>query len=159
MSALEDRLVVLVAIDYSATSGRAMAWAVDYAQRASCELHLVHVLDRSLHVGDLSPDSRGMQAELDGITMAARKELESMVHSEQAAASIGPIKRHVAIGRPSHEIVSLAGRLQADLIVMGTHGRTGIRRAVIGSVAEYVVRHAPCTVVCVKPTVEEARTD
>ena len=156
MSALEDRLVVLVAIDYSATSGRAMAWAIDYAQRAPCELHLVHVLDRSLHVGDLSPNSRDMQAEIDGITVAARNELAAMVRSDEAASSIGPIKRHVAIGRPSHEIVALASRLQCDLVVVGTHGRTGIRRAVIGSVAEYVVRHAPCTVVCVKPTIEEA---
>ena len=155
MSQNEDRLTVLVAIDYSATSGRAMAWAVDYAQRAPCDLHLVHVLDRTLHVGDLSPNARDMQAEIDGITVAARKELEAMTRSDEALVALGPIKRHVSIGRPAHEIVDLAVRLHADLIVMGTHGRTGIRRAVIGSVAEHVVRHAPCTVVCVKPTVIE----
>ena len=77
-----------------------------------------------------------------------------MAADAESRKSVGTMKRHVAVGRANHEIVGLANRLGSDLIVMGTHGRTGIRRAVIGSVAEYVVRHAPCTVVCVKPTEE-----
>jgi nucleotide-binding universal stress UspA family protein len=116
------------------------------------------VLDRTLHVGDLSTNSRDVQAELDQITTTARNELEAMVHGDEALATIGPLRRHVAVGRPSHAIVEVASRLRADLIVMGTHGRTGLRRAVIGSVAEYVVRHAPCSVMCVKPTLLEEPT-
>ncbi len=154
MNANSKHFTVLVPVDYSASSGRAMAWAIDYAQRAPCELHLLHVLDRRLHVGDLSATTRDIEAGIDGITIAARKELEAMAADAAAQKNVGPMKRHVAVGRATHEIVGLANRLSADLIVMGTHGRTGIRRAVIGSVAEYVVRHAPCTVVCVKPTLE-----
>ena len=75
-----------------------------------------------------------------------------MAPSEAERESIGHISRHFTNGSPADEIVNTAGSIGADLIVVGTHGRTGFRRAVIGSVAERVVRNAPCTVVCVKQT-------
>ena len=159
MSTSEERLTVIAPVDYSACSGRALAWAIDYAQRAPCEIHLLHVLDRHVHLGDFSTSARTINQELEEITVAARRELETMATDAEARKNVGRITRHVAVGGANHEIVGLANRLGADLIVMGTHGRTGIRRAVIGSVAEYVVRHAPCTVVCVKPTVEAEAGD
>ena len=67
------------------------------------------------------------------------------------AANIGPLQigritAHLLTGAPSHEIVWLAANLEADLVVIGTHGRTGLKRALLGSVAERVVRLAGCPV-------------
>ena len=55
-------------------------------------------------------------------------------------------------GAPSHEIIRYAEREQADLIVLGTHGRSGLKRLLLGSVAEHVVRKAPCAVLTVRGT-------
>ena len=69
---------------------------------------------------------------------------------------IRPANRHIAVshllleGDPGEEIVRLAGESDTDLIVMGTHGRTGVERLLMGSVAEQVLRGAPCSVMCVK---------
>ncbi|HUY88722.1 MAG TPA: universal stress protein [Pirellulales bacterium] len=61
-----------------------------------------------------------------------------------------PVKHLMQLGMPASEIVRIAGETHPDLIVMGTHGRTGFRRLLMGSVAEEVVRKAPCSVLTVK---------
>lgn len=61
-----------------------------------------------------------------------------------------PVELIVEIGDPGAGIVHVAGETHADLIVMGTHGRTGLARMLMGSVAEYVVRNAPCPVLTIK---------
>jgi len=146
-------LRLLVPVDFSPPSRRALAWAFDYAQRAPCAVHLLHVVDRVPHPGDFnSRDTRQIEAEFRAIARAAEQELDRMAPSEEERADVGPLRYHTGNGKVAQEIVAIADRLGAELIIMGTHGRTGVRRAVIGSVAEAVVRRAPCTVVCVKPT-------
>jgi nucleotide-binding universal stress UspA family protein len=137
-------LKVLVPVDFSEPSRMAMAWAFDYAQRADCELHLLHVVETTA-------DPLELETEFRAITRAAEEELSGMAPSEAARIRIGKLHRHTATGKPADEIVEVARRLGAELVVMGTHGRTGVRRALIGSVAEETMRRAPCTVVCVKP--------
>src|SRR5262249_45837619 len=68
----------------------------------------------------------------------------------------GRVFGHVRVGRAHREIVQLASDMAADLIIVGTHGRTGIERFVLGSVAERVLRYAPCPVLVVKPKEEPA---
>lgn len=82
-----------------------------------------------------------------------------MVHGETERSEIGKLFQHVARGNPAKEILAVAEKLGAELIVLGTHGRSGLSGWIIGSVAEKVVRHAHCPVVCVKPVrpPEEAR--
>ena len=141
--------VVLVPHDFSEPAREALAWAFDYARRSDrpCEIHLVHVIEHQLRLSELT-ESGGEQLyeELRAIAEEAQTQLSRI----QPGASLRGLHRHLASGRPAKEIVSIADRVGADLIVMGTHGRTGVRRAVAGSVAEHVVRYAPCTVVCVK---------
>jgi len=74
-------------------------------------------------------------------------------HMADLAAQIQdvPVETHVVQGQPGAAIVSVAERCQADLIVMGTHGRSGITRMLLGSVAEVVMRQAHCPVLTVKP--------
>ena len=136
-----SKLIVIVATDFSAPSRAALQWAFDYAQLRDCELHLYHAVEESQY--------EGIQKEMSAIEADARKQLDSLADAG-ARDRIGKVVQHVGGGNPGDGIATLAGKLSADLVVMGTHGRKGFRRAVAGSVAEYVVRHAPCTVVCVK---------
>jgi nucleotide-binding universal stress UspA family protein len=83
-----------------------------------------------------------------------RAHLQTAVQNEiakQGELRVGAVVAHVAIGAPAYEIVDLASRLDADLIVVGTHGRHGIGRALLGSVAEVVVRRAGCPVIVTRP--------
>ncbi len=70
------------------------------------------------------------------------------------------VETRVQVGDTGPSIVDIANKCQADLIVMGTHGRTGLTRLLMGSVAEYVLRHAPCPVLTIKPaTVEHLKQE
>jgi nucleotide-binding universal stress UspA family protein len=96
------------------------------------------------------PSPYGMQA-YEQETQTFLKRAQDVV--ERAAAKlegIGPIETCIREGDPRAEIVEEAKSLGADLIVVGSHGRTGVQRWLLGSVAEHVVRHAPCTVEVVR---------
>jgi universal stress protein A len=150
-----DRFTLLVPVDFSQPSRMAMAWAFDYAQRAPCEIHLLHVVERHLRLADLRDIGYdALQTELEEIHSSAEQELRQMAPSAAARAEVGALHEHIRHGRASDEILREATDLGADLIVMGTHGISGIERVLIGSTAEKVVRGAPCTVVCVKPKQE-----
>jgi nucleotide-binding universal stress UspA family protein len=85
---------------------------------------------------------------------AARTRLERISHQ-----NLQPEIRYellVMIGDPAVQVLQLASQLGADLIVMATHGRKGLHRLVLGSVAEHVVREAPCPVLTVKPKIARA---
>lgn len=155
MSTESNQLTLLVPVDFSEESRRAMAWAFDYAQRAPCDVHLMHVFEQRVAAADFSSNHDAVGDEIADVERAAKEELDAMAPSEAARETIGHITRHITNGSPAEEIVNTAGSIGADLIVVGTHGRTGFRRAVIGSVAERVVRNAPCTVVCVKQTTSD----
>jgi universal stress protein A len=149
---MADRFILLCPVDFSQPSRLAMAWAFDYAQRAPCEIHLLHVVERHVRLADLRDVGYdALQTELEEIHTSAEQELGQMAPSEAARAQVGALQEHVRHGRASDEILRAAEELGADLIVMGTHGLSGIERMLIGSTAERVVRNAPCTVVCVKP--------
>ncbi len=152
MAASQEKLVVLVPVDFSDPSRRAMAWAFDYGQRAPCDIHMLHVVERHFTLRDLvDPSADRLKAELSEIAGAAEQELEAMAPKSEDRALLGGLHHHVAIGRPADEILRLARELGADLIVMGTHGLSGaVERLFVGSVAQKVVRTAPCTVVSVK---------
>jgi universal stress protein A len=146
------KLKVLVPVDFSETSRLALAWAYDYALRAPCELHLLHVIED--HLADVlppRPPRDRMGQDIAAVTREAEEELARMVPDGKERAGLGPIVQHVARGPVAQEILRVAEKLDVEMIVMGTHGRTGIAKLMIGSVAEKVVRHAACPVVCVKP--------
>ena len=141
--------VVLVAIDFSALSRKALAWALDYALAAPCHLHTVHVVDRRWKLSDLRADLDALRAELVDVHDAAVAELAPLV-GESERGRVGSLHEHVSLGDPAAEIVALAGELGADLIVLGHHGGDAMARLLTGSVAGKVVRDAPCAVVVVK---------
>lgn len=141
--------VVLVGIDFSVLSRKALHWALEYARAVPCHLHTVHVVERRWKLSDLRSDLDTLRAELVDVHDAAVAELAPLV-DEEARAQVGSLHEHVALGDPAAEIVGLAGELGADLIVIGHHGGDAMARLLTGSVGAKVVRDAPCAVLVVK---------
>ena len=146
---------ILCAIDFSESSREAMHVAADLAREKGAVLELVHVEDRPLWTNEpfvhLPGDVR--QASLD----AAARELEAWRRDAEERTGSTVIARATS-GPPWEQIVAIANESPAiEMIVMGTHGRRGISRALIGSVAERVVRHAPCSVLVVRRFCGRAR--
>jgi nucleotide-binding universal stress UspA family protein len=140
--------VVLVGIDFSELSRDALGVGQSIAANAAGELHLVHVLP--LPAADSVVATRSTRelryAELANEVQAKLEELVAA-----PAANIRRISLHVRVGKPDVEIAQLASDLGADIIVVGSHGLTGIARLVLGSVSESLVRRAPCPVLAYRP--------
>ncbi len=140
---------ILVPIDFSHHAQEAVRWAVDLARRYDAlSLVLVHV--NPPIPWPALPD--GMPVMTGELLTQIRTDLAAAlerVRRDVAAAGV-PVDTALLDGVPSTEIVELARRGGFDLVVMGTHGRTGIKHALLGSVAEKVVRKAPCPVLTVR---------
>jgi universal stress protein A len=141
--------VVLVAIDFSVMSRRALRWALDYARHQPCHLHTVHVIERRWKRSDLRADLDALRAELVDVHDAAVAELAPLVDDDERAR-VGSLHEHVTLGDPAAEVVALSQELGADLIVIGHHAGDALTRLLTGSTAAKVVRDATCTVVVVK---------
>ena len=146
----DGRSVILVGIDFSETSMDALRAAENIAHFApSSELHLVHALGwPSVTFGsrELTVFSQqGFTQDLE----RAREELDKLV--APATREVSRVTGHLKVGPAARIIVQLAADISADLVVVGTHGHTGFDRFLFGSVAEKVVRTAPCPVLTVRP--------
>ena len=138
---------ILCAIDFSDPSREALRAAAELARTSQATLVLVHVWQAPLWTTDY-----GIQLPSDALLEARRAEETNLASWRAEAEQLGAsaVTTRLARGVPWDEIIGAARDDKAiDLIVLGTHGRTGVRRALIGSVAERVVRHAPCTVMVV----------
>jgi nucleotide-binding universal stress UspA family protein len=135
---------IVVGLDFSQMSERALEVAVNLARQAGgAELHLVHVVARP--VTELAPT-----LDIGEITEGARKNLHDAMTRMARWPEIRAFS-HIVTGVPPREIARVADESEADLIVVGTHGRRGLGRAFFGSVAEHVIRFAPCSVLTVRP--------
>ena len=140
---------VLVAVDFSELSVLALEQAAALASAYGAPVEPVHVLDLGpddgldlgglLTLGDLRPSPD------DTLPAQARRALRQLARR----SGLSPETVHVATGEPETAIVRLAVNRRAGAVVLGTHGRTGWDRVRLGSVAEWVVRHAPCPVLTV----------
>ena len=132
---------ILVPTDFSETSDLALRHAVEAARTYGARLYLVHV-----------PGPTGEDFEADfpvgRFETTVRQRLAAFV-SEDEIAALRP-EYALRIGAPAEEIVRYAQDREIDLIVMGTHGRKGVAHMLLGSVAEHVVRTAPCPVLLVR---------
>ncbi|MEO8553595.1 MAG: universal stress protein [Kofleriaceae bacterium] len=142
---------ILVPHDFSSSANHACAVARDEAKTHGARVILVHVLDLPYQ---MVPESAMVSAEsVEPISMrdyaarSAEKHLDDIA-ARLAKDGIQP-QKFIRFGRPHDEIVKLAEELKADLIVMGTHGRTGLAHLLVGSVAERVVRTSKCPVLTV----------
>lgn len=146
---------ILVPMDFSAPSDAALDYARSVATRFDASLHLLHVAEdpyRALYTAEVFvPEVEGLRDEiLDDATGRLKDRLRASDVNELHATV------DVAMGTPAGCIVEYAGAHEIDLIVMGTHGRGGMSHLLMGSVAERVVRTAPCPVMTIRETCVKA---
>ncbi len=132
----------LVPIDFSPDAEHALHEAITLGAALHAYIILLHVRDDS----ELNPWAHSGDAEA-----ATRAALRAYLEPVQAAGLSGEVV--MVHGQPWQEIIDIARKHKATLIVMGTHGRTGLQHLLLGSVAERVVRHAPCSVLTVREPV------
>ena len=141
---------ILCAVDFSDSAREAMRVAAELARTSGATLVLVHVWQAPLWTTDY-----GMHLPNDALLDVQATEESKLAAWRVEAQQLGApeVISRLLRGVPWHEIAATARDDRTiDLIVLGTHGRTGLPRALIGSVAERVVRHAPCTVMVVGGT-------
>ena len=148
MSHLET---ILLATDGSPASEGASAEAIDLAAQVEARLLVVSVLGASSRPSEASADATIPADSRDSLTSKA----QAIVQRAKAAGADATFL--VWEGDPGPAIVAAADSESADLIVVGSHGRSGVSRFLIGSVSDYVVRHAHCPVMVVRGRAEAAR--
>lgn len=138
---------ILVPVDFSDCSRKALQYAVPLARQFGAGITLLHVV----HVYYPSGSEFGM-IDVPLLESDLRKGAETQLGAlaEQEIGSQVPCRAEVRVGAAVPEIISAARRLESDLIILSTHGRTGLKHVFLGSVAENVVRLAPCPVLVVR---------
>lgn len=146
---------VLVPVDGSAASNLALLEAIKLVKAMPGKLRLVHVVDEFVRDGLTA--GVGYEALVEALRAGGRKTLEQAVATVRQHALEPESVLLETIGRSlAHEVVEQARQWPADLIVMGTHGRRGMRRLVMGSDAEMVQRAAPVPLLLVREPPEAA---
>lgn len=138
---------ILFATDFSPSAQHAQNYACEMAAKFGAELHALHVVLDPFPVP--GPEGSWILADVSVPNLLKDAELE--LSTRMHAAQIGGTNaiRSVVVGKPFQEIIDYAKSHEIDLIVMGTHGYTGLAHMLLGSVAEKVVRLAPCAVLTV----------
>ena len=148
---------VLTATDFSNQSGFAMEWAAYLAQCMKADLVLLHVISEEegkiieevIGEGAVVQIPRGIRQNVVEERQKKMAEQYEMAVSREIKADL-KVEKIIRIGVPFLEIIRTAKEKDVDLIVLGTHGRSGLSHVLIGSVAEKVVHHAHCGVLTVK---------
>jgi len=159
MPTTEKPYIIVAAVDYSGTGHLALDRALELAsEKRAAEVHVINVLP--VAQSGFADASSGTWAGSLPSVKEAGEQLRTYVEARLAAfraahpaSSIGTenVRAHLRLEVPSEEIAQLAADVEADLVIVGTHGRRGLAHAILGSVAEATVRLAPCPVLVVKP--------
>ncbi|MFN7811982.1 MAG: universal stress protein [Planctomycetia bacterium] len=132
--------------DFSTASDAALVHAAALARQSGSRLLIVHVEEPPLAYGG---------GELYyGLPEPSSERILKMLEDVKPADTAVPFTHRLTMGDPAAEIVRIATDEQAEMIVLGTHGRTGLSRLLMGSVAEAIVRRAPCPVLIYRETAE-----
>jgi nucleotide-binding universal stress UspA family protein len=137
---------ILIAVDESAFAVRAADVGFELARSLGAEVALVHVVDPA--VDAYAPEGGIPASELVALAKQNGRRLLA-AFGQRASLQPAPLE-FVHVGKPAAEIVKAAKNWPADLIVVGSHGRGGVQRLLLGSVAEAVMRHAACPVLVVR---------
>jgi nucleotide-binding universal stress UspA family protein len=152
---------ILVPIDFSEHSKRTVSYATKTASRHNSTIYLLHVFQIPDYV--VTPyarrrqNSAEVQSHVDAAEQEARENLEAFAQ-ELSVRGI-KVKPFLRVGYPFDEIVLMAKHFDVDLIIIGSHGRGGLSRLLVGSTAERVVEHAPCPVLVVKGSRPVAKSE
>jgi nucleotide-binding universal stress UspA family protein len=139
---------ILLPVDFSEPSRRALRFGSGWAVRFGSEVCLLHVIEPTNTFGILGTEPIVVPLPPPDYHDQARAELEKLIHQEFPDSI--KVSAHLRDGVPFNEIAIAAQELQADLIIIATHGRTGLSHALMGSTAERVVRSATCPVLTLR---------
>ena len=138
---------ILVTTDFSEYSASALEYALSLADAHNADLHLLHIVEKKRGDGKKTAKQRKTAAK-SGEDSAHRK-MNKFI-SERIGPTVA-VRQVVLSGHAASEIVRYARNRSIDVIVIATHGRTGLAHAFLGSIAEKVVRYSPVPVLAVKP--------
>ena len=143
---------LLVPTDFSAASKQALDYAVGVARTCGAKLTLLHVVELPSYVTDGHAPAHVSAALRDNLQASAQRELARLL--PEGSGTPVEVARRVVVGVPHQQILEAAAAERVDWIVMATHGRTGLSHLVMGSVAERVLRTAPCPVLTLRAAAE-----
>ncbi|MFO7576131.1 MAG: universal stress protein [Pelovirga sp.] len=150
---MKDFSTILVAVDFSDSSSNAFKLALNMANKYSAKLILLHVINEPVDLRGFYVPHISFEKLEEEIEEGAKKLMESFCR--QNLEGFDNYESHIVPGLPYEEIINQAGVMSADLIVLGTHGRTGLDHVLFGSTAEKVVRKAPQPVLTVRLQADE----
>lgn len=134
---------IVVPTDFSDFSNAAVAAAAEFHQRTGAEICLLHVTEPAYEGLRVQTGQLHQEMKREAREELARLSARHFPHAKN-------LRQLVIEGRPADEICKVAAQEHADAIIIPTHGRSGLRHMLLGSVAERVVRHAPCSVLVVR---------
>jgi nucleotide-binding universal stress UspA family protein len=144
---------ILAPTDFSDHSCYALRYARTFADRWGAELHLLNVIEPAVFPTEAGLTPMGMINLDSELADAAEHAMTAMLEREELRGAVAVTG--IAHGRASSAIIDYAREHAIDLIVIATHGRTGLEHLIFGSTAERVVRESPCPVLTVRPPQEE----
>lgn len=144
---------ILAPIDFSEHSMEAMRGAMELAKDVGAEVHLMHVIAPHLHFIPLPLATSAEQSRelVREAAMIEQAEEELARIKKDDFANSNKVFTFAVVGHPVEKLIDYAKEQAIDLILLSTHGRSGAQHMVIGSVAEKVVRNAPCSVLIFRP--------
>ena len=139
---------ILVPVDFSACSRQALDVAVELARTFSARLDVLHVFEEPAFPSFYGTGALALYGKVPDLEVESRKALKKLSRSIQTPGL--ELETHLRTGPAADEITRFAAERDVDLIVIATHGLRGLQHVLLGSVAERVVREAPCPVFVVK---------
>ena len=137
---------ILVPVDFSEHSQKALRYALAFAAQFVAEVALVHIVEQMVYPGDW------MYPPLAVTDFATEKREQVLARLRALDQGSGVKTQHVVrLGRAWQEVIEIAREMKSDMIIVATHGYTGLKHVLLGSVAEKIMRHAPCPVLSVRP--------
>ena len=149
-----QRKKILAPVDFSMCSRQALDYTIPFARHFQAGLTLLHVVHVNYYATSGEYATYDYPELLEETRRAGEKQLGDLARSVRKTY---PVKTVLETGHPGSRIVDTAKKLGVGLIITSTHGRTGFKRAFLGSTAEHVVRHAPCPVLTIPGRARSAR--
>jgi nucleotide-binding universal stress UspA family protein len=140
---------ILVPTDFSKFSQTALTYGAAFAEKFGANMYLLHVVQNlALVIPDIIPVEPSLIPSVDQMSAAVHVAFDRLIQENRLQT--GKVHREIREGTPFYEIICFAREADIDLIVMGTHGHSGLAHVLLGSVTEKVVRKAPCPVLTVR---------
>jgi nucleotide-binding universal stress UspA family protein len=146
---------ILVPIDFSDYSRKALEYSVDFAKQFNAKITLIYVIEPIVYPADLSLGQMVLPTPPTDYTEKSKKELKQL--AEEIIGEKLNYEIEIRTGKPFIEIIDTAREIDADLIIIATHGHTGVEHLLFGSTAEKVVRKAPCPVLTLREPIKGFR--